>query len=94
MSERKKYKYIACQKCGFTPSLNFRIWNAAIANFEDVLWCEGCIKDHKQRVKQAKIKAHNLEKAPYDILLTMLKLKPGEEWHLKLSNAEFLIKAL
>lgn len=82
----------ACEKEA-TPK-PFQVWNPVVSDFRKIWWCKDCQKEYRAIRKKKIAEERAKQEAPMEILKEILMLKVGEEWTLKLMDAEYLIKCI
>lgn len=85
-----------CEKCLNNEATKHKVFLDTVERYDykGVFYCKECQKDFKEH-KNALRKNHELrKKAPTSILMDILKLNKGEEFSLKLMDAEYLIKCI
>mgnify|MGYP001576181387 FL=1 len=85
-----------CQKCNKNEATKHKTFLDTVESYDynGVFYCKECQKEFRQQ-KNALRKEYELRKeAPFAILEEILKLNVGEEWNLKLMDAEYLIKCI
>lgn len=70
------------------------IWDSQVSDMKRFAFCKTCRLDFEKRKRESNKRQRELEKAPLGIIKDLLTMKAGEEWNLKLSDAEYYIKCV